>query len=107
MKTKFNLIVALVSVAALSGAGIAHADDDDLQEMAVLSKEFGLISVDEARKKALEAKPGVVEEIDLDSRKFGKGFDYEVEIIDADGAEWEVYIDAKTGEVRKTTKEWF
>ncbi|HSG92461.1 MAG TPA: PepSY domain-containing protein, partial [Methylotenera sp.] len=37
----------------------------------------------------------------------GKGWDYEFEIVDADGHEWEVNIDAKTGAVRGTSREWF
>ncbi|PKO52755.1 MAG: peptidase M4, partial [Betaproteobacteria bacterium HGW-Betaproteobacteria-20] len=62
--------------------------DDDLQEMEAISKQFGLISLDEAKAKALAAKPGVVKDADLENRKFSKGWDYEFEIVDADGKEW-------------------
>jgi len=84
----------------------AHADDDT-QEMAALVKQFGLITLEQARVKALAAKPGVITDADLDNRDFGKGWDYEFEIADADGHEWEVYVDAKSGEVRKVSREWF
>lgn len=84
-----------------------QADDDDLREMKTLSEGLGLISLEEARAKALEAKPGVIEDADLDDRDMSKGWDYEFEIVDVDGNEWEVYIDAKTGEVRKIEKDWF
>jgi uncharacterized membrane protein YkoI len=84
----------------------AHADDDT-QEMEALVKQFGFITLEQASAKALAAKPGVVTDADLDDRDFGKGWDYEFEIADADGHEWEVYVDAKTGEVRKVSREWF
>lgn len=99
--------MTLSSVITLSaGIGVANADDD-LHEMKTLSEGLGLISLDEAKAKALEAKPGVIEDADLEDRDFKKGWDYEFEIIDMDGNEWEVYIDAKTGEVRKIDKDWF
>ncbi len=83
------------------------ADDDDLQEMEAISKQFGLISLDEAKAKALVAKPGVVKDADLENRKFSKGWDYEFEIVDADGKEWDVLIDAKTGNVGSIKRDWF
>lgn len=81
--------------------------DDDLQEIDLYSKQFNLISLDEAKAKALEAKPGVVKDADLESRKMSKGWDYEFEIVDADGVEWEVNIDAKTGKVGGVYRDWF
>lgn len=81
--------------------------DDDLQEIQAVTKEFGLISLDEAKIKALAAKPGVVKEADLENRKLSKGWDYEFEIVDADGAEWEVNVDAKTGKVGGINRDWF
>ncbi|MCX4188108.1 PepSY domain-containing protein [Methylophaga sp. OBS4] len=81
--------------------------DDDVREMKVLSEGLGLITLEQAQAIALEAKPGVIDDADLESRTFGKGWDYEFEIVDADGNEWEVYINAKTGEVRKIEKDWF
>ncbi len=81
--------------------------DDDLQEIELYSKKFNLISLDEAKAKALEAKPGVVKEVELESRKLSKGWDYEVEIVDADGVEWEVNVDAKTGKVGSVYRDWF
>ena len=80
--------------------------DDDLQEMEAVSKQFGFISLEEAKTKALAAKAGVVTDADLENRKFGKGWDYEFEIADADGNEWEVNIDAKTGKVNGVHRDW-
>lgn len=101
-----RLTAAALAAAALALAGTAGAQDaEDLAEMRVKSKAAGLISPEEAIEKALAAKPGTVTDADLD-RSFRKYY-YEVEIIDAQGDEWEVKIDAKTGEVRRVSKDWF
>lgn len=105
-KSKFNVTVAAIiflNIAAFN----AQADDDDLQEITAISKEFGLMTLEQAKTKALAAKPGLVTDAEIDNRKFGKGWEYEFEIVDADGKEWDVNIDAKTGEVLKTRREWF
>lgn len=83
----------------------ALADIEDPREIEAAAKQFGLISMDEAKSKALAARPGIVKEVELENRKNGKGWDYEVEIIDADGNEWDVDIDAKTGEVIKIKRD--
>lgn len=83
------------------------ADDDDAAEMLLTAKAAGLISVEQATQKALTAKPGTVIEVELDKRKWPQGWDYEFEIIDAQGHEWDVNIDAKTGEARKVSRDWF
>lgn len=82
-------------------------DDDDPAKIAEMAKAFGLISLEDAQTKALAAKPGVIKEVELERRKFRSGWDYEVEIVDANGAEWEVYIDAKTGKVNSVNRDWF
>lgn len=99
--------VAAVSVLALSVLSSPAFADDDMQEMEAVSKEFGFINLEEAKTKALAAKPGVVTDADLENRKFGKGWDYEFEIVDAAGKEWEVNIDAKTGKVNGIHNDWF
>lgn len=92
---------------ALFAASPALADEGDMREMEALSKQFGFITLEQAQAKAVAAKPGVVTDADLDDRDFGKGWDYEFEIVDADGQEWEVHVDAKSGEVRKVSRDWF
>ncbi|MDP8567229.1 PepSY domain-containing protein [Methylophilus aquaticus] len=82
-------------------------DDDDPAKIAEMAKTFGLISLEDAQKKALAAKPGMVKEAELENRKFKSGWDYEFEIVDADGKEWEVLIDAKTGKVNSVNRDWF
>lgn len=100
-------ILSLSSVVALMlQTGFANADDD-IREIKAFSEGLGLVSLEQAKAAALAAKPGVIDDVDLEDRSFGKGWDYEFEIMDVDGNEWEVYVDAKTGEVRKVEKEWF
>jgi uncharacterized membrane protein YkoI len=85
----------------------AQADYDDMHEIEAVTKQFGLISLDEAKDKAIAARAGVVTDMELENRKFSKGWDYEFEIVDADGHEWDVNIDAKTGNVTKNKRDWF
>jgi uncharacterized membrane protein YkoI len=105
MKNTFKTAFVVSSIALILNAPSVYADDE--QEIAAITKEFGLITLDQAKAKALAAKPGVVTDADLDDRDFGKGWDYEFEIVDADGREWEVDIDAKTGAVGKVRRDWF
>jgi uncharacterized membrane protein YkoI len=102
-------VQALLMATAISFAifGPAHADDDDLQEMESMSKSFGLIPLEQAKATALQAKPGVIKDAELENRTFEKGWDYEFEVVDADGKEWEVNVDAKTGKVRNIKRDWF
>jgi uncharacterized membrane protein YkoI len=99
--------VSILSVLSLGMVSTSVFADDDLQEMETISKGLGLITLEEAKAKAIEAKPGVVKDADLENRKFEKGWDYEFEIVDADGKEWDVYIDAKSGKVSSVNRDWF
>ena len=102
-KTVQTLLATTVLSFGLSSVALA---DDDIHEIQQITQSFGLISLDEAKTKALAAKAGVVKDVDLENRKFNKGWDYEFEILDADGAEWEVYVDAKTGNVSNISRDW-
>ncbi|MFD0930867.1 PepSY domain-containing protein [Methylophilus glucosoxydans] len=97
----------LIASSLLQPAWADDDDEDDMQKMEQMVKAFGLISQQEAQTKALAAKPGVVKEIELERRKFRDGWDYEVEIFDAKGKEWEVTLDAKTGKVNSLNRDWF
>lgn len=99
-----TLLVASLSILT---SGTVYADDDDASEMLAIAKAAGLISIEQASEKALAAKPGTIIEAELDKRSWPEGWDYEFEIIDSDGKEWEVNIDAKTGETRKVRRDWF
>jgi uncharacterized membrane protein YkoI len=105
MKASKTLVLALACGAATI-APLAFAQDaEDMAEMQAKAKAANLIAPDQAVAKALAAKAGTVVDADVD-RKFKKYY-YEIEIVDAEGVEWEVDIDAKTGEVRRVKKDWF
>ena len=104
---KIHTAMALSGLFTIAVQALPVSADDDIREMKTLSKGLGLISLEQAKATALEAKPGVIKEAELEDRHFSKGWDYEFEIVDRDGQEWDVYIDAKTGEVRKIDKDWF
>lgn len=97
----------LVSSFAFLISGNAMADGDDPVKMRAIAEAAGLISLEQASEKALAAKPGTIIEVELDDRSWPQGWDYEFEIIDANGKEWDIDIDAKTGEVRKVKADWF
>lgn len=105
--TYLNKAIMLTFTVASLHISTAVADDDDAEKMLLISKAAGLISVEQATEKALIAKPGTVIEAELDKRKYPQGWDYEFEIIDAKGIEWDVDVDAKTGEARKVSRDWF
>ena len=102
-------ICRLLATAAISTSVFLLAlpafAEDDMVEMRAIAKTASLIAPEMAIEKALAVKPGTVVDADID-RKF-KGYYYEIEIIDAQAVEWEVDIDAKTGEVRRVKRDWF
>lgn len=100
-------LTVAVSGFTFSTLNHAFADEDDPAKMQLIAKAAGLITLEQATQKALAAKPGTVIEVELEKRKFPQGWDYEFEIIDAEGHEWDVDIDAKTGEARKVARDWF
>lgn len=101
MNAKLNL---LMGAALLLGAAVAPVAADDEAEMRAVSLAAGLITPEQAIERALAAKPGTVVDVDLDHKR-GKHY-YEVEIIDAQGIEWEIDVDAKGGEIRRTKRDW-
>lgn len=107
-----NTWIKTLSALAIAAAipFTAHADSDhrsNVQRDAEIVKTFGLISAEQAREIALKEFPGVVTELELDDRDYGKGWKWEVEVVNADGKEVEVDLDAKTGKVLKVDKDWF
>ena len=105
--SRFLIIGLLSGLLMASQPALADDDEENPAKIAEMAKAFGLISLEEAQTKALAEKPGMVKEVELERRKFRSGWDYEVEILDANGAEWEVYIDAKTGKVNGVHRDWF
>jgi uncharacterized membrane protein YkoI len=104
MKTAGILTAGAMILAGIAGTP-AGAMDDDMAKMQAVAKGRGFITPEQAIERALAAKPGTAVEADLD-RRFNGDYYYEVEIVDAEGIEWEIKLDAKTGDVRKTDREW-
>jgi uncharacterized membrane protein YkoI len=98
---------ALLAAATACIALPALADSDDLPKMRAIAAGAKLISLEDAQAKALAAKPGTIVDVDLERRFMGKNYDYEFEIIDAEGKEWEVNINARDGSVRSIRQDWF
>ena len=102
---------SLKAIAFAAGLAVlsspVFADDDDIAEAKAIAAAAGLLSIEQATEKALQAKPGTVIEVEIEKRTWPQGWDYEFEIIDAEGKEWDVDIDAKTGEARKVRQDWF
>jgi uncharacterized membrane protein YkoI len=97
---------ALAGGAMLLSAAVAApvTADDDVAEMRAVFAAVGLISLEQAVARALAAKAGTVVDVDLE-RKRGQHY-YEIEIIDAQGVEWELDVDAKSGDIRRTKRDW-
>lgn len=100
---------ALIATTTLLAALLAPPvfADDDLPKMRAIAEAMKLISLEEATAKALAAKPGTVIEVDLDRRFMSDDYDYEFELIDAAGKEWDVHINARDGSVRSMRRDWF
>jgi uncharacterized membrane protein YkoI len=103
----YTLKTLVIAAGIATMSGTALADDDDVAEARAISAAAGLMSIEQATEKALQAKPGTVIEVELDKRTWPQGWDYEFEIVDTEGNEWDVDIDAKTGEARKVRQDWF
>lgn len=98
---------ALVAVLTACATLPALADDDDLPKMRAIAAGAKLISLEDAQAKALAAKPGTIVDVDLERRFMGRNYDYEFEVIDGEGKEWEVNINARDGAVRSVRQDWF
>ena len=90
--------LGLVVLAAITFA-CAHNDHHDNVSMEKRAAAHGLISPDQAIEKAVAAKAGKVTAVDLDHEWLG--YVYEIEVVDGSGIEWDIDIDAKSGQVRK------
>ncbi len=106
-----NIKTSIITLSMLLGVMVAtsaQADDDDAAEMQAVAQSAGLLTLEEASEKALAAKAGTIVEADLDRRLWPlEGWDYEFDIVDAQGQKWEVEIDAKTGESRRILRDYF
>jgi uncharacterized membrane protein YkoI len=91
-----NLFRALVGAVLVAGAGAAVADVS-YTEAEKLRASGEVLPVERIVEIVNQTRPGEIDDLELD-RDLGR-YVYEVEVHDADGREWDLDIDAKTGEV--------
>ncbi|RON53043.1 PepSY domain-containing protein [Pseudomonas frederiksbergensis] len=91
-------LTALFTAAALTlTAGIAQADIR-VDQIPELVKSGKIKPLEEMNQEALKLHPGTtITDTDLDNHF--NGYEYEVELKDAKGVEWDVDFDATTGKV--------
>ena len=102
-RTRLGLAAIAASLFACTLPAVADDDDHDNATMEQRASAHGLISREQAVQKALAAKAGKVTDVDLDHEWFG--YVYEIELVDEAGVEWDIDIDAKSGEVRKIKRD--
>ncbi|WP_434601625.1 PepSY domain-containing protein [Pseudomonas sp. Z4-7] len=91
-------LTALFTAAALTlTAGLAQADVR-IDQVPQLVKDGKIKSLESMNEEVLKLHPGgTITDTDLDNHF--NGYEYEVEVRDAKGQEWDVDFDATTGKV--------
>lgn len=94
-------LTALFTAAALTvTAGFAQADNDDVSDAQAsqLVQEGKIKPTSFIESEVMKLHPGAsIKTMDLEKRF--KGYEYEVDIRDAQGNEWDLEFDATTGKV--------
>ena len=94
---KWLAIPALAGVVVLGGVAMTvGAEKSDIGAVE------GFLTIEEAKAKAVEAVGGQVTEIEFEREKSGEKYEIDVK---SDGVEYDLDIDAKTGEVLRTKKD--
>lgn len=98
-------LTALFATAALAlSANVALAKDIPTHEVVKLVEAKTIMSLDDLNAKALAKHPGAtIKDSELED-SYGR-YVYKVELRDAQNVEWDVDLDAKTGEVLKDAKD--
>jgi uncharacterized membrane protein YkoI len=98
MKTLHALFAAVALTAA---AGVAQADVRP-DQIPALIKSGAVMDFEKLNKLALDKHPGfTIHDTELDHDQTANRYVYQVELRDAKNVEWDVDLDAKTGEVLK------
>ena len=98
-------LTALFTAAALTlTAGLAQADDVPVDQIPQLVKDKKIKPLEELNQIVLKLHPGAtITDSDLDQHP--SLYEYEVELKDAKGVEWDVDLNAATGEVLKNKQD--
>ena len=97
--TKLITAAALAAITVLSVSALGLASDDEK----AMQPSAGMLTKEQAIEKALADHPGDVEKA-YREKKRGKDV-WEVKIEGDDGKEWELYYDARSGELVKADSE--
>lgn len=97
-------LTALFTAAALTlTAGLAQADVP-VDQIPQLVKDKKIMSLEDLNKIVMKLHPGAtITDSDLDDHF--NNYEYEVELKDAKGVEWDVDLNAATGEVLKNKQD--
>lgn len=94
----------LVMSALIATVGIAQARDINTDEADKLRSAGTIKSLEVLNAAALAEHPGgTIDETELESE--GNRYLYELEVIDAQGVEWDMELDAATGQVLKNHRD--
>ena len=98
-------LTALFTAAALTlTAGLAQAADVPVDQIPQLVKDKKIMPLEELNQIVLKLHPGAtITDSDLDQHP--SLYEYEVELKDAKGVEWDVDLNAATGEVLKNKQD--
>lgn len=93
------------ALAALVFSTALAATDLNTTEVAALVAQGKILSGEKLNAAALAKHPGGVIEQGSEVEQHRRGYIYEVEITDANGAEWDMELDATTGAVLKNKRD--
>ncbi|MFT0212656.1 PepSY domain-containing protein [Pseudomonas sp. F1_0610] len=94
-----KLIALFAASAFMLGANFAQAADIMPAQIDQLTKAGTIKSAQELNNVILKLHPnGVITDAEFETSML-HGYVYEVEVHDANGIEWDVHVNAKTGEV--------
>ncbi|PKM05516.1 MAG: peptidase [Gammaproteobacteria bacterium HGW-Gammaproteobacteria-6] len=99
---KKYLVASVTAVLALGSVAVL-ADDVRVDQAQALVNDGSIQSFDVLNEKALAARAGNITDTELEN-EYGR-YIYKLDIRDAQGQEWDLELDAATGEVVKNERD--
>lgn len=99
-----RIAFTVLSTGVAVSAGV-FAKDVPPTELEALVKSGAVLPQDKLDAAALAKHPGGTVQPGGEVEKHRRGYVYEVEILDAQGVEWDIDVDAKTGTVLKNERD--
>ncbi|MEH6500590.1 MAG: PepSY domain-containing protein [Pseudoalteromonas distincta] len=98
-----NLIAMSCAAVLAFGSAAVLADDVRIDEAQKLITDGTIQSFEKLNEKALATRPGTITDSELE-QEYGR-YIYKVEIRDAQGAEWDIDMDATNAEILKNEQD--